>query len=81
MLVILTWIFLIIVKYNQYYTCTSPCILLAFRNSLAVACVNSVTSLLAGFAVFAVLGHIAQKQNQDIENVVTSGTVFNCHFN
>ncbi|KAL8609384.1 hypothetical protein ACOMHN_019874 [Nucella lapillus] len=44
-----------------------------FRDSIIVATTNSLTSFLAGFVVFAMLGHMAHVQQESIESVATSG--------
>ena len=50
------------------------CIFLCFyRDSVIVSIINSSTSFLAGFVVFAMLGHMAHAQNVPIENVAESG--------
>ena len=45
-----------------------------FRNSLIICAVNSATSILAGFAIFSVLGYIAMIQGQEVKDVVSQGT-------
>ena len=45
------------------------------RDSVIVSIINSSTSFLAGFVVFAVLGHMAHVQNVPIENVAESGKI------
>ena len=50
------------------------CIFVCFyRDSVIVSIINSSTSFLAGFVVFAMLGHMAHAQNVPIENVAESG--------
>ncbi|KAI0230638.1 Sodium- and chloride-dependent GABA transporter ine, partial [Lamellibrachia satsuma] len=44
-----------------------------FRSVLAITLVNSATSIIAGFAVFSILGHIALNQGQEVKDVVTEG--------
>lgn len=44
-----------------------------YKHTLTVAGVNCVTSFLSGFAVFSVLGFMAQEQNVDIHQVAESG--------
>ncbi|KAK2175343.1 hypothetical protein NP493_735g00005 [Ridgeia piscesae] len=44
-----------------------------FRSVMAICVVNSATSIIAGFAVFSILGNIALNQGQDIKDVVTEG--------
>ncbi len=43
------------------------------KNSIIVACTNSLYEMFAGFGVFAVLGYMAFKQNVPIQETVTSG--------
>lgn len=43
------------------------------RDTVIIACVNSGTSFLAGFAIFAALGNMAHQQGVDVKDVVDSG--------
>ncbi|CAL1527682.1 unnamed protein product, partial [Lymnaea stagnalis] len=45
----------------------------SYRDSLIFACVNSGTSLLAGFIVFTILGFMAKQQGKSIHEVAESG--------
>ncbi|KAH9524608.1 Sodium- and chloride-dependent taurine transporter [Bulinus truncatus] len=45
----------------------------SYRDTLIFACVNSGTSILAGFIVFSVLGFLAKQQNKHIKDVAESG--------
>ncbi|GFN75092.1 sodium- and chloride-dependent taurine transporter-like [Plakobranchus ocellatus] len=45
-----------------------------FRDSLIFAAVNSMTSVLAGFVIFSVLGFMAHSQGVSVEDVAESGT-------
>nr|AVW80137.1 sodium- and chloride-dependent taurine transporter [Fasciola hepatica] len=45
----------------------------SFRDCLAYATVNTLTSLLAGFIIFATLGHMALKADLSIDQVAESG--------
>ncbi|XP_041346644.1 sodium-dependent serotonin transporter-like [Gigantopelta aegis] len=49
-----------------------------YRDALITSAVNCLTSFLAGFAVFAVLGFMAYKQNRDISTVarIDVGLIF-----
>ena len=42
---------------------------------MTVCILNSGTSILAGFTVFAILGHVALNQGQDVADVVTEGKI------
>ena len=44
------------------------------RDSLWLCALNSATSLVAGFAVFSILGFMAHQQGVTMDNVVESGT-------
>jgi len=43
------------------------------RDTVIIACVNSGTSFLAGFAIFAALGNMAHQQGVEVKDVVSSG--------
>lgn len=43
---------------------------------MALCCLNSATSIFAGFVVFSVLGFMAQDMGMSMENVVSSGEFF-----
>ncbi|XP_060886339.1 sodium- and chloride-dependent GABA transporter 2-like [Labrus mixtus] len=53
-------------SYNKY---NNNC----YRDCLALCCLNSATSIFAGFAVFSVLGFMAHELGVPMENVVESG--------
>ncbi|XP_072047989.1 sodium-dependent serotonin transporter-like [Amphiura filiformis] len=44
-----------------------------YRDALFASLINCVTSFVSGFAIFAVLGYMALKQDTDIEHVATDG--------
>ncbi|XP_078589306.1 sodium- and chloride-dependent GABA transporter 1-like [Branchiostoma floridae x Branchiostoma japonicum] len=44
-----------------------------FKDTLLIACINSATSLLAGFAIFSIMGYMAFLQNTTVEEVATQG--------
>lgn len=44
-----------------------------YRDTIIVAFVNCVSSILSGFTVFSILGFMAHITNQDVENVVDQG--------
>lgn len=50
-------------KYNSY------------RDCMLLGCLNSGTSFVSGFAIFSILGFMAQEQGVDIADVAESGTV------
>ncbi len=52
--------------------------LLAFllcRDVMSITLLNSLTSILAGFAIFSILGYIAMNQGKEVEDVVTDGAL------
>ncbi|XP_066277294.1 sodium- and chloride-dependent GABA transporter ine-like isoform X3 [Branchiostoma lanceolatum] len=44
-----------------------------FKDTLMIACINSATSLLAGFAIFSIMGYMAFLQGTSVEEVATQG--------
>lgn len=44
-----------------------------YRDALIIVCAGSLTSILAGFVIFSVLGFMAHDAGVDIEDVVSSG--------
>ena len=54
---------------------------------MSITLLNSFTSILAGFAIFSILGYIANNQNKDVDEVVTEGKwkvlkrASSCHLN
>ncbi|KAM5138043.1 sodium-dependent noradrenaline transporter [Mantella aurantiaca] len=44
-----------------------------YRDALLTSTVNCVTSFISGFAIFSILGYLAQKNNVNIEDVATEG--------
>lgn len=46
-----------------------------FRDCVLFALANSGTSILAGFIIFSILGHMAHVQGKDIADVAEAGTV------
>ena len=49
-------------------------VLSSCRDSILVPIINCVTSVFAGFAIFSVLGYMAQQKGVDVKDVATSGT-------
>lgn len=52
----------------------------SYRDSFYLCLLNSGTSFLGGFAIFSVLGHMAQEQGVDISLVAESGKRKLFHF-
>ncbi|XP_072279056.1 sodium-dependent noradrenaline transporter [Pyxicephalus adspersus] len=44
-----------------------------YRDALLTSTINCVTSFISGFAIFSILGYMAQKNNVKIEDVATEG--------
>lgn len=55
----------------QYQKCLFLC--LSFRDCVYLCLLNSLTSFVAGFAIFSVLGFMADEQGVDISVVAESG--------
>ena len=43
------------------------------RDSLLIAVMNSVTSILAGFTIFSIVGYMAHESGQNVDSVVSQG--------
>lgn len=55
-----------------YHIVFSACFSVS-RDSLALCCLNSGTSFVAGFAIFSILGFMSYEQNVPISEVAESG--------
>jgi hypothetical protein len=51
----------------------TECINLLLRDVLPVVILDAFTSILAGTAIFSILGYIAHTQKTDIDSVVSQG--------
>lgn len=55
--------------------------LVCCRDCLALCCLNSATSIFAGFAVFSVLGFMAHELNMSLPEVAVSGELMPYFYN
>lgn len=60
-----------IINYFRY--CQTNTKKFVFSDAIIVACMDSLTSLLAGCAIFASLGYLAFTMKKDVHEVVESG--------
>lgn len=54
-----------------WFYLSSEC--LFYRDALIVSAMDTFTSLLAGFTIFAILGNLAHELHTDIDSVVKTG--------
>jgi hypothetical protein len=58
---------------NNLISTVKDCFSLCFRDVLIIGVVDAVTCLLAGFAIFSILGFLAYDQDKDVEEVIKEG--------
>lgn len=46
---------------------------------LVIAVVDAVTCLLAGFAIFSILGNLAENQGKSVDDVIQQGLYINIY--
>ena len=49
--------------------------ILVYRDVLILGVVDAATCLLAGFAIFSILGYLAYNQQKDVEEVIKEGNI------
>lgn len=49
------------------------------RDVLVIAVVDAVTCLLAGFAIFSILGNLAENQGKSVDDVIQQGLYINIY--
>lgn len=49
---------------------------MSYRDAILVAIINSLTSILAGFVVFSVLGFMSKQLDKDINHVASKGSFY-----
>lgn len=59
--------------------CVCVCVFRPYRDALLTSTVNCVTSFFSGFAIFSVLGYMADKHGVKIEDVATDGQYTHTH--
>ena len=53
--------------------CLSVCLSVIYRDALMTSVINCSTSFFSGFIIFMILGYMAQRTGQPIEEVATEG--------
>lgn len=53
-------------------------VLCSFRDAILTSSINCITSFFSGFAIFSVLGYMADKHKVRIEDVATDGVYVTC---
>uniref|UniRef100_A0A3P9MNM9 Transporter n=1 Tax=Oryzias latipes TaxID=8090 RepID=A0A3P9MNM9_ORYLA len=59
----------VLIAFSSYNKFDNNC----YRDAILTSAVNCITSFVSGFAIFSVLGYMAQKYNMDIKAVATDG--------
>lgn len=63
------------VRCNDIFKSPSMCNswYLSFRDALMINCVSFATSIYAGFAVFSIIGYMANEYNRNVADIIDSG--------
>ncbi len=61
------------IKENEIKNYFTDCLLFNFRDAIITSSVNCMTSFVAGFVIFSVLGYMAQMMNKDVSIVAADG--------
>ncbi len=60
------------VIYKTAYMCWSVTVIFLSRDAYIICCVDTMTSVFAGFVIFSILGVMAKEAGTGVENVVES---------